>query len=103
MNKVVYIYFLEIHFFRKILCFLLKLVTMQFTPVVIYMTVYYNNKHVIINPNNEQRKNNSPNKSDLEIDLLDDDAASVLNRTITSQISRTSLLSGNDHGGSQYL
>ena len=76
-------------FFRKILCFLLKIISMQALPSITYYAIYHRKKNQflssqIINLN----EGDGP-------DILNDDIASELNRSLTSRTnSRKSLVSG---------
>lgn len=63
--------------FRNILCFLLKIVTMQVNPSVIYYTAYYSRIGDTLQ---------GPVK-ELEINFLEEDAATELNCTIASRSS----------------
>lgn len=67
-------------FFRQVLCFLLKLITMQLTPSMIYYIIYERRKSQFL-----ENFHNEENKPDLNVDLLDDNA-SEFNRTITSRV-----------------
>ncbi len=72
-------------FFRKLLCFLLKIISMQVVPSIAYYTTYYKRIGYFAHPD--------PINA-VQVDLLEDDAASELNRTLTSRSnSRNSLLS----------
>lgn len=74
-------------FFRKVLCFLLKIISMQVVPSIVYFIVFHKRK--------EQFLIETPERHASDIDYLDDDAASDLNRTLTSRNdSRISLFSG---------
>ena len=56
-------------FFRQVLCFLLKLVTMQLAPATIYYIIYERRKKYFID-------NFRPSKQEnLNVDLLDDNAS----------------------------
>jgi predicted membrane protein len=88
-------------FFRQLLCFFFKLITMQLTPCAIYYIIYHQKKNQFYENYKE-----TTNQKDLAINFLDDDA-SDFNRTLASRVdSRASLFS--DQGsrpnqGSQYL
>lgn len=74
-------------FFRKILCFLLKIISMQVVPCIVYYIIFYKRKSQFLSNEQERQISN--------VDYLDDDAASDLNRTLTSRMdSRRSLFSG---------
>ena len=74
-------------FFRKVLCFLLKIISMQVVPSIVYYVIFHKKKEQFYSM--EQERQNS------DINYLDDDAASELNRTLTSRVSsRRSLFSG---------
>lgn len=74
-------------FFRKILCFLLKIFSMQVVPVIVYYRNFYKRQDQFNIAMHERHAS--------DIDYLDDDAASDLNRTLTSHSdSRRSLFSG---------
>ena len=75
-------------FFRKILCFLLKVISMQSLPSVTYYTIYFRRKSQFITTQPGVMIEGEP------VDVLNDDAASELNRSLTSRIdSRGSLFS----------
>lgn len=83
-------------FFRQILCFILKLITMQLTPSMIYYIIYERRKNQFFENFHEEKQ------EDLNVDLLDDNA-SEFNRTITSRVESRRSLFSDAHGGSQYL
>lgn len=60
---------------------------MQVVPCIAYYTTYYRRKDQFI-------LNQSTAHETMDIDYLNDDAASDLNRTLTSSNSRNSLMSG---------
>lgn len=75
-------------FFRKILCFLLKIISMQAVPSIAYYITYYKRKSQFI-------LTQATTHETTDFDYLNDDAASDLNRTLTSRSnSRNSLMSG---------
>lgn len=55
-------------FFRKVLCFLLKIFSMQVVPSIVYYTIFYKRK--------EQFLMETPERHASDVDYLDDDAAS---------------------------
>lgn len=75
-------------FFRKVLCFLLKIISMQVVPTIVYYTIFYKRKDEFLS--------SQPECEMSDIDFLDDRAPSDLNRTLTSSHtdSRRSLFSG---------
>jgi len=77
-------------FFRKILCFLLKIISMQVVPAIIYYNTFYRRKERFQDTVMEDMKIEDANYLD--------DAYSDLNRTLTERSnSRNSLFS---RGGS---
>jgi hypothetical protein len=65
--------------FRNVLCFLLKLITMQLNPSVIYYIMYYSRREEFRSANEEKLL-----PGDYDIDYFDD-GASDMNRTVSSR------------------
>lgn len=57
-------------FFRKILCFLLKVISMQAVPSITYYTFYFRRKSQFVTTQTENLIEGEP------VDVLNDDAAS---------------------------
>lgn len=56
-------------FFRQVLCFLLKIVSMQLSPCMIYYIIYHTRKNQFLDNFQQEHQEN------LNVDLLDDNAS----------------------------